>query len=207
MNMYKNRTLAILVFDDVELLDFCGPFEVFSVANRFTESPAFQVVTIAEKRPVDTHGGLSVNPNHGLDDCPRPDLLLLPGGQGTRREMYNTGLIDWITLASAKADLVLSVCTGALLLARAGLLDGLEATTHHGSFDLLRQVAPKTKVLEDRRFVDNGRVICSAGISAGIDMSLHVVGSLLGRDVAMKTAKQMEYPWEAGVPRRDNSVE
>jgi transcriptional regulator GlxA family with amidase domain len=97
---------------------------------------------------------------------------------------------------SEKAELVLSVCTGALLLAKAGLLDGLEATTHHGALDLLRQVAPRTIVHADRRFVDNGRVICSAGIAAGIDMSLHVVGRLLGQEAAVKTARYMEYPWE-----------
>jgi len=194
----RTRILAILVFDDVEVMDFCGPFEVFSVAGRFTGPPAFNVLTVAENAgPVVTRGGLSVNPRSRLADCPRPDLLLVPGGQGTRREMHNPTLLDWIRARSQEAELVLSVCTGALLLAKAGLLDGLEATTHHGAIDLLRQVAPKTTVHSDLRFVDNGRVICSAGIAAGIDMSLHVVGRLLGREVADKTARQMEYPLEA----------
>jgi transcriptional regulator GlxA family with amidase domain len=152
---------------------------------------------VAEKPgPVLTRGGLSVNPHHRLADCPRPDLLLVPGGQGTRQEMHNAVLTDWIRQEAEKAELVLSVCTGALLLAKAGLLDGLEATTHHGAIDLLRQVSPKTMVHADRRFVDNGRVVCSAGIAAGIDMSLHVVGRLLGREMAEKTARQMEYPWQ-----------
>jgi transcriptional regulator GlxA family with amidase domain len=194
--MVTNRTLAILIFDDVEVLDFCGPFEVFSVANHFTDPPEFNVVTVAEKvGPIKARGGLSVNPHYGLLDYPSSDLLLVPGGQGTRQEMHNPALIDWIKQASLKAELVLSVCTGALLLAKAGLLDGLEATTHHGAIDLLRQTAPNTTVHADRRFVDNGRVICSAGIAAGIDMSLHVVGRLLGHEVAGKTARQMEYPW------------
>lgn len=189
------RTLAILLFDEVEVLDFCGPFEVFSVANRFGDTPAFDVLTVAEKPgPVLTRGGLSVNPRHHLGDCPPPDLLLVPGGQGTREEMHNPMLIDWVKQCSRKAELVLSVCTGALLLAKAGLLDGLEATTHHGAMDLLRQTAPKATVHADRRFVDNGRVICSAGIAAGIDMSLHVVGRLLGEDIAKRTARHMEYP-------------
>src|SRR5438270_6232382 len=193
----RTRALAVLIFDDVEVLDFCGPFEVFSVANRFTDPPAFRVVTAAEKAgPVLARGGLSVNPHHRLADCPPPDVLLVPGGQGTRREMHNPALIDWVKQAAAKAELVLSVCTGALLLAKAGLLDGLGATTHHGAIDLLRQTAPQTAVYAVRRFVDNGRVVCSAGIAAGIDTSLHVVGRLLGRDVAEKTARQMEYPWE-----------
>jgi transcriptional regulator GlxA family with amidase domain len=123
--------------------------------------------------------------------------LLVPSGQGTRKEMHNSVLIDWIKQASSQAELVLAVCTGALLLAKAGLLDGLEATTHHGAIELLREVAPRTTVHADRRFVDNGQVICSAGIAAGIDMSLHVVGRLLGREVAERTARQMEYAGEA----------
>jgi putative intracellular protease/amidase/catechol 2,3-dioxygenase-like lactoylglutathione lyase family enzyme len=201
--MPTTRNLAILIFEDVEVLDLCGPFEVFSVANRFTDPPAFNVFTVAEKPgPVLTRGGLSVNPHHRLADCPRPDLLLVPGGQGTRREMHNAVLTYWIRQEAEKAELVLSVCTGALLLAKAGLLDGLQATTHHGAIDLLRQVAPKTAVHADRRFVDNGRVVCSAGIAAGIDMSLHIVARLLGRDVAEKTARQMEYPFE----RRDETI-
>jgi transcriptional regulator GlxA family with amidase domain len=187
---------AILVFDDLEGLDFCGPFEVFSVANRFTDSPAFKVLTVAEKTgPILTRGGLSVNPHHQFADCPVPDILLVPGGQGTRKEMHNSALIEWIGQMSSKAELVLSVCTGALLLAKAGLLDGLEATTHHEAIDLLRQTAPKAIVPAGRRFVDNGKVICSAGIAAGIDMSLHVLTRLVGKEVAEKTARQMEYPW------------
>src|SRR3954470_14462352 len=117
--MPTTRNLAILIFDEVEVLDFCGPFEVFSVANRFTEPPAFHVFTVAEHAgPVLTRGGLSVNPHHRLTDCPRPDLLLVPGGQGTRKEMHNPTLIDWINTSSQNAELVLSVCTGSLLLAK-----------------------------------------------------------------------------------------
>jgi len=189
------RTLAILVFDDVEVLDFCGPFEVFSVANRFADPPAFEVVTVAEgPGPVLARGGLSVNPHRRLADCPAPGLLLVPGGWGTRTQMHNLAVIDWIGRAAAGAELVLSVCTGALLLAKAGLLDGLAATTHHGAIDLLRETAPNTTVHADHRVVDNGRVVCSAGIAAGIDMSLHVVGRLLGPAVADQTARYMEYP-------------
>jgi transcriptional regulator GlxA family with amidase domain len=113
--------------------------------------------------------------------------------------MHDAVLTDWIKARSQEAELVLSVCTGALPLAKAGLLDGLEATTHHGAIDLLREVAPKTTVHAGRRFVDNGRVVCSAGMAAGIDMSLHVVGRLLGREVADKTARRMEYPWQPTV--------
>jgi len=190
------RTLAIVIFDEVEVLDFCGPFEVFSVASRFVEPDAFHVRLVAEeKRPILTRGGMSVNPHDAIADCPRPDLLLVPGGLGARTEMHNPILIDWIRNASPTAELILSVCTGALLLAKADLLDGLEATTHHSAIELLQQTAPMTNIHADRRFIDNGRVICSAGIAAGIDMSLHIVARLLGNEIAGKTARQMEYPF------------
>jgi len=194
--MTSTRNLAILIFPDVEVLDFCGPFEVFSVANRFIDPAAFNVFTVA-KTPgaVITHNGLSVQPHFLPTDCPKPDILLVPGGRGTRTEMHDPVVIDWITDAAGGAELVLSVCTGSLLLAKAGLLDGLEATTHHGALDLLKEMAPSTTIHADRRYVDNGRIICSAGIAAGIDMSLHVAARLLGEDVAEKTARQMEYPW------------
>ena len=191
-----SRGLAILLFDDVEVLDFSGPFEVFSVASRQTDPPAFDVFTVAEKAgPVVARNGLSVNPRHTLADCPKPDMLLVPGGLGTRTEMNNGPLIDWISRTADDAELVLSVCTGALLLGKAGLLDGREATTHHVGFDLLREIAPTATLHEDRRYVDNGKIIASAGIAAGIDMSLYVVERLLGQDVAAATARHMEYPW------------
>jgi transcriptional regulator GlxA family with amidase domain len=192
------RNLAILIFPDVEILDFCGPLEVFSVAARVAEPGAFRVFTVAEEAgPLLTHNGLSVNPQHRLSDCPQPDLLLIPGGLGTRPLLKNAPLIDWIRATSAGAELTLSVCTGSLLLAKAGLLDGLGATTHAGALDLLRELAPATTVYPDRRYVDNGRIICSGGIAAGIDMSLHVIARLLGHDAALKTATYMEYPWRA----------
>jgi transcriptional regulator GlxA family with amidase domain len=190
------RRLAILLFEDAEVLDFCGPFEVFSVANRFTEPPAFHVVTVSQKRePTRARNGLSVNADLTLGECLEASILLVPGGIGTRQQLHNEGVIEWIRRVAAGAELVLSVCTGSLLLAKAGLLEGLEATTHHGSLDLLRELAPQTLVHADQRYVDNGRVICSAGIAAGIDMSLHVVGRLLGPEVSQETARQMEYPW------------
>ena len=190
------RTLVILLFDDVEVLDFCGPFEVFSVANYFGATPAFRVITAAEKAgPVLAKNGLSVNPEQQLENCPAPNIFFVPGGQGTRREMNNPVMIDWIKKAAVDAELILSVCTGSLLLAKAGLLDGLAATTHHGAIDLLRKAAPRTEIRQECRFVDNGRIVCSAGIAAGIDMSLHIVARLLGNSVAQQTATYMEYPW------------
>ena len=190
------RTVAILIFEDVEVLDFCGPFEVFSVTGRQKNQSPFKVHTVAEKAgPVLTRNRLSVNPDYTLSDGAQPDILIVPGGWGTRQQMHNPSLISWIKETALKAELVLSVCTGALLLAKAELLDGLSATTHHAALDLLRQTAPNAKVIGDQRFVDNGKIILSAGISAGIDMSLYVVSKLLGMDEARMTAKYMEYDW------------
>ncbi len=196
------RTVGILIFDDVEVLDFCGPFEVFSVAaaraTTVSSEKPFEVFTVARTRePISAHGGLSVNPHTTLAESPAIDVLLVTGGQGTRPLIHDVEMIGWIKDRAAQAELVLSVCTGALLLAKAGLLDGLSITTHRGAFDLLRELAPQASVRDDVRYVDNGRVITSAGIAAGIDMSLHVVERLLGRDHAAATARHMEYPWES----------
>jgi transcriptional regulator GlxA family with amidase domain len=192
--MIRNRNLGILLFDDVEVLDFCGPFEVFSVTTLNEEKP-FNVFTVAESKTITARNGLSVNATYTPRETPHMDLFLVPGGLGTRREVNNAGLIQWIGEHASEAELTLSVCTGALLLGRAGMLDGLESTTHHGAFDLLRQIAPNSRVREDRRIVDNGKVILSAGISAGIDMSFYVVAKLLGEHVARQTAQYMEYAW------------
>lgn len=192
--MPQPMNVAILIFDDVEVLDFCGPYEVFGVAGRQGEPKPFQVYTVAaQQRPILARNQLSVNPHYNLTDCPQSDILLIPGGYGTRRELHNPVLIEWIKTRAQTAQLVLSVCTGALLLAKAGLLEGLAATTHHGAIDLLREVAPNTEVREGVRVVDNGRIILSAGISAGIDMSFHVVARLLGKAEAIATAEYMEY--------------
>ena len=187
-------SLGILLFDDVEVLDFCGPFEVFSVTKVDGET-AFSVVTVAERKVVTCRNGLSVNANFSLDSAPAFDMILIPGGQGTRREMLNESLIDWIRVKSESATFVLSVCTGALLLAKAGLLTGLQVTTHHGALELLRELSPTSKVQADKRYVDNGKVILSAGIAAGIDMCFHMITRLLGPTAAAETAQHMEYDW------------
>ncbi len=195
--MSHSRNVAILLFDEVEVLDFCGPFEVFSVTGRQDNQNPFNVYTVSEKpEPVMARNQLSINPRYTISKCPQPDILIVPGGFGTRKEMHNTVLIDWIKKCSQKAELVLSVCTGALLLAKAGLLEGLSATTHHGALELLEKTAPNTTIEESKRFVDNGKIIVSAGISAGIDMSFYVVAKLIGEEEALKTAQYMEYDWK-----------
>jgi transcriptional regulator GlxA family with amidase domain len=196
------RRTAILLFDDVEVLDFAGPFEVFSVTGRRQQLEPFDVYTVAERHaPVSARNGLVVQPRYAFDDVPPPDILVVPGGYGTRREMRNPVLVDWVRQTAAACDLTLSVCTGALILGAAGLLDRRSATTHFMAFDELRAVAPLATAREGQRVVDNGSVILSAGVSAGIDMSLHVVARLLGADVARETARYMEYEgrWDTGV--------
>jgi transcriptional regulator GlxA family with amidase domain len=195
--MHGTANVAVLLFDDVELLDFCGPFEVFSIAQVTNRSPPFHVFTCAENtRTVWTRNQLSVNPQFPLNNLPEPDILVVPGGLGTRTQINNPRLIDWLKCTAPRTRIVLSVCTGALLLGKAGLLDGLEATTHHDALDLLRQTAPKAIVRPGERFVDNGQFVLSAGIAAGIDAALHVVARLLGQAVAHRTADHMEYPWK-----------
>ncbi len=195
--MSRVRNVAILIFDEVEVLDFCGPFEVFSTTGQRAGGGDFNVYTVSESgAPVRARNGLRTVPDYAVDDAPQPHILLVPGGYGTRREVDNPRLIDWIRRCAEGAELTLSVCTGALLLGKAGLLEGLSATTHHGAFDLLRKYAPGAEVREDVRIVDNGTVVLSGGISAGIDMSLHIVARLLGQAAAEETAEHMEYRWQ-----------
>jgi transcriptional regulator GlxA family with amidase domain len=188
------KNIAILLFDDVEVLDFAGPFEVFAVADGLRGHAVFNVFTVAENLgTVRARNGLKIVPHFSREDCPVPQILIVPGGFGTRALLNKPALLEWIRLKAKHAEIVMSVCTGALVLGKAGLLDGLRATTHHQSFDLLRSVAPRTEVLESERFVDNGKVVTAAGISAGIDCSLHVVERLLGSESADATARHMEY--------------
>lgn len=191
------KNTAILIFDEVEVLDFAGPFEVFNVTTSGqSNEQVFNVFTVAEKPgAVSARGGLSVNPAYTFGDCPKPDILLIPGGFGTRQEQHNQVLLDWIQTQFSDLEFLLSVCTGSLILGRTGLLDGLSATTHWAAMDELRAAAPNTTICPTDRYVDNGKVVTSAGVSAGIDMSLHVVQRLLGADVAAATARSMQYDY------------
>jgi len=190
----KKRNTAILIFDDVEVLDFAGPFEVFSVTNELSDYSFLNVYTVArEKAPVTAKNGLSVNPDYSIDEAPQADILIVPGGSGTRPILQQQDLLTWIKQSAQNADKVLSVCTGALLLAKVGLLDGLKSTTHNSAFELLGEIAPNTEIVRGVRFVDNGKVITAAGISAGIDMSLYVIEMLYGEETAQHTAAYMEY--------------
>ncbi len=191
----RQRTVGILIFDDVEVLDFCGPFEVFATTTLpDSDDKPFRVLTIAERSNIVTcWGGLLVQPNGTIEDHPPLDILLVPGGQGTRREVNNPRLLDWIAEQDRSTELTTSVCTGAFMLAARGLLDDLPATTHWGSVDRLRETHRSTTVFDNVRYVDNGHILTSAGVSAGIDMSLHIIARLLGDEVAANTARRMEY--------------
>lgn len=204
--MSHKRTAGILIFDEVEVLDFCGPFEVFATASTPSKGETaaerlFDVVVVAEERRiVSARGGLRVEPHHDLADCPPLDVLLVPGGYGTRALMGNRRVLDWIAAQGAAVETMTSVCTGAFLLAKAGLLDGRRATTHWASIGRLRSLFPRVSVLDDVRVVDEGRVVTSAGVSAGIDMALHLVGRWHGQEIAEATARDMEYEWSPSPP-------
>ena len=188
------RNVAILIFDEVEVLDFAGPFEVFGVADSLVGGDTFAVFTVAESPgTVRARHGLKIVPTHTLENCPAPDVLVVPGGIGTRPLLGKPALLEWLRVKHKRAEIVMSVCTGSLVLAKAGLLDGLRVTTHHEALALLTELAPGAIVDPTARFHDNGKVITAAGISAGIDCSLHLVARLLGEAAASATAAHMEY--------------
>ena len=193
--------VGILIFDGVEVLDFAGPFEVFSrtrltpgpESRRSEETAPFHVFTVARAlSSVNATGGLRVLPHHDFAGAPRIDLLLIPGGFGTRALIDDTETLDWIRNSAGRARKVTSVCTGSLLLAKAGLLKGRRATTHWGALDLLDSMQAGVRVEREPRVVDDG-IISSAGVASGIDMAFYVVETLFGREVADETAHYIEY--------------
>lgn len=187
----KRTQVGILIFEDVEVLDFCGPFEVFSITN---DAQLYDVRIIAETTAiVRCRNGLLVQPHHAINDHPDLDIVVVPGGRGTRREISNPPVLAWVKAQHERVGLMTSVCTGAFLLAANGLLDGKAATTHWASIDWMRETYPAIDIRDDQRYVDEGRIITSAGVSAGIDMALHVVERMHGPDVARQSARHMEY--------------
>jgi transcriptional regulator GlxA family with amidase domain len=210
MNKNNNNLpilVGILIFDQVELLDVAGPFEVFSVTrlnekDKVRSSP-FKVLLISEKPDqISTIGGLRLTPDVYFDNCPKLDLLIVPGGWGTRKEVNNLNLVNWIENKSSQVKITASICTGSSLLGKAGLLDGRESTTHFQAFDFLRQSAPNTKIREDVLFTLTEPVFTSAGVSAGIDLSLCIVSHFFGSEVGRATARHMEYPYPQENKRR-----
>lgn len=188
--------IGIYIYDEAEVLDFSGPFEVFSTAARVADTPnTFTVFLVSEKGgTVTARGGYEVNSRYGFSDHPQIDILIIVGGVHTG-EMKKQHVLRWIKEQSNKAQLVASVCTGAFLLAEAGVLSSQNVTTHWEDIPDLRENYPNLQVVENQRWVDEGNIITSGGISAGIDMSLHLISKINNVELAEKTAKQMEFEW------------
>jgi transcriptional regulator GlxA family with amidase domain len=199
------QTVAIFLYPNVEVLDFAGPYEVFTTASRLharhhpNDDPLFHVFTVAQSNWVRARAGLQVKADCSFDTHPPIDLLIIPGGV-VDEELTNQVVLDWILRCTQQTRIVASVCTGAFLLAKLGLLDGRQATTHWEDTSILQASFPNVQVVENRRWVDLGSLITSAGISAGIDMSLHLVERLYGRSLALATAKLMDVVWTEDTP-------
>jgi len=198
----SSLNVGIYIFDKVEILDFAGPFEVFTTASRLhtfqlpDAVAPFTVFTVAAKLdPIHARGELHVLSKYDLTNHPPIDVLIIPGGI-VSDELQQETIVQWIAQSAQKATITASVCTGAFLLAKAGLLDGKSVTTHWDDIPELRSMFPQIDVREEIRWVDTGRVISSAGISAGIDMSLHLVARLVNYELAVHTARQMEFEWK-----------
>ena len=199
-NPVTQQTVGILIFDGVEVLDFAGPFEVFSVTRSLgefsDETKLYSPLIVAEEqRIIRATGNLLIEPHHTIHNHPPLDLILIPGGFGTRALQSHDPILDWIRQQSATVSLTTSVCTGSFLLASAGLLEGKSATTHWGSIERMREVFPGIAVQDGVRFVDEETIVTSAGVSAGIDMALSVVAKQHGEPVAWQSARHMEYEW------------
>ncbi len=200
----RKLTIGILVFDDVEVLDFSGPFEVFSVAGRLTATgqnqggtdTATHVYLLAQsEQPVKALGNFIVQPHYTIQNHPELDIVVIPGGWGVWAARQQKEIVEWVRQIAQRVPITSSVCTGTFLLGTAGLLEHRKATTHWESLERLSQEFPETKVYREVRWVDDGNLVTSAGIEAGIDMSLHLVERLLGREIAKETAVDMEYSW------------
>ncbi|MDD2853382.1 MAG: DJ-1/PfpI family protein [Desulfuromonadaceae bacterium] len=204
----QRMTVGILIFDDVEVLDYCGPYEVFcsvrlNEERRREEPSPFHVLLVAEKNDViRTSGGMRVLPDVTTAECPPLDILLVPGGWGTRREIGNAPLLDWIAERATEVATLTSVCTGTMLLGKAGLLSGRHATTHWKSLGWMKELLPDVIVEEQLHVVRDGNVFTSAGISAGIDLALIVTAEYFGEDIARSTARHMEYTYPESLERR-----
>ncbi len=196
------RNVGIYIFDEIEVLDLGGPFKVCSTASRMKArlqpgaAKPFEVFTIAETiRPVRARGGLMVQPAFDITNHPMIDVLIVPGGVVTA-ELERPAVVEWIARTAGKVSLTASVCTGAFLLAKAGLLRGKTITTHWEDIADFRTMFPDIPVRADARWVDAGEIVTSAGISAGLDMSLHLVARLESEELAVRTARQMDYDWQ-----------
>lgn len=191
------RRVGVVIFDEVEDLDFVGPLEVWGMAGRLRRGE-LEVFTVAETpSPIRTAFGLVITPAHAFRDAPVIDILVVPGGSGAWANLENAPLLAWLERVAADGEITSSVCSGAMLLAAAGVLRNQPATTHWNAMGRMRERYPDIEIREGVRWVDEGGVVTSAGVSAGIEMTLHLVERLFGAETARETARWLEYqPWE-----------
>ena len=198
----NKKNVGIFVFKEVEILDFAGPYEVFSstvlknksLANIKDLPKAFNTFTVSEENKIiHTSGNLLINSKHNFNSCPKLDILIIPGGLGTRILLNNKKVLNWIN-SHKNISILASVCTGSLLLAKAGLLKNKSATTHWGAYDILKKISSTTNVIKNKKYVYD-TYYTSAGVSSGIDMSLKIVEKICGKQIAKNTAKYIEYKY------------
>lgn len=189
------KNVAILIFDDAEVLDFSGPFEVFSVTSQINEDHFYNVFTISENTDlVKAVNGLKVQPDFSIENHPHIDILIISGGQGTRTIMKNESLLKWISSVYNTGSLMLSICSGSRLIGKLGLLNEKKYCTHHQVYDSMEQIVINGFPQKHQRFIQSDeRIYTSGGISAGIDLSFHIIEKQLGKNIAQKTADYMEY--------------
>ncbi len=186
------KTIGFVLFEGAEELDFVGPWEVFTMVNAVAPDSVECYIASEKGGTITCAKGMRVLADYTFADAPRADIVLVPGGLATRKEQDNAAMLAFVKKLDGSSELTTSVCTGALILERAGLLEGKRATTHWLAIEDLKS-RPNVEVLTDTRFVDEGRIVTSSGVSAGIDMALHVVGRVWSPAVAMATQKAMEY--------------
>jgi transcriptional regulator GlxA family with amidase domain len=192
--IHRMRNVGIFVFDDTELLDFAGPFEVFSVTSELHNFTMFNTFTFSEKGgAIRSINGMKILSNYSIHTCPAIDILVIPGGAGTKEILDQPELLQLIHACFLKSEITFSVCSGARILGKIGLLDNCEFTTHHDVIGDILKIAPKAIANAEKRFIDNGKIMTSGGISAGINLSLHIVEKIYGKSVREETARYMEY--------------
>jgi len=201
-------TVGMLIYDNVDVLDFTGPYEVFNVTRlkekpEFADPSPFKILLISEyPRPITAMGGMKVIPDYTFEDCPELDILIVPGGLGERNEHSNHVILHFLRARARQVKTLASVCTGAFFFGMAGLLDNRRATTHFLSLKRMRDLFPGVNVVENENIIEDGNIFTSSGISTGIDMALRVVAKHLGEDTARLTALEMEYPYPESNKRK-----
>ena len=190
--------IGILIFNDIELLDFAGPYEVFSVTNELNNYNLCKTFTIEEQnRTIESVNGLKIIPDYSFKNCPKIDILVIPGGVGTKALLEQQKVLKWVRERYDETELTFSVCSGTRILGKIGLLNNVKYTTHHEIMKDMNQIAPGGIIVSGKKFIDNGKLLTSAGISAGIDLSLYLVEKMFGKEIRERTQRYMEYgDWE-----------